>query len=82
MTERKPSGFIANQNKKGCISTKQAGAINMKLEQNEARVKAGVPPLVSKKRRCLKCDTTFISNNEQRCCDGCRAANSRYSHLG
>lgn len=82
MTERKPSGFIAKQNQKGCVSTKQVGAINIKLEQNDARVKAGLPPVVSKKRRCLRCDTTFISTNEQRCCDGCRVANSRYSHLG
>jgi hypothetical protein len=81
MTTRKPSGFIAKQNQKGCASTKNVGAINMRLEQNEARVKNGLAPVVSKKRRCLRCDTTFLSTNEQRCCDGCRITNARQSYF-
>lgn len=57
--------------------SKLQAKINMTREQNEARVKNGLRPLVSKKRRCLKCDKTFLSLHEERTCNGCREANQR-----
>jgi len=50
----------------------------MTREQNEARVKNGLRGIVSKKRRCLRCDKTFLSLHEERTCNGCRQINQRY----
>lgn len=71
--ERKPSGFIANQNKKGCVSTKLVGAIKEFEEQNRVRAEWGLQPVVSKERKCLNCSVVFASRNENRTCNNCRS---------
>jgi len=58
--------------------SKTEAKIKMTREQNEARVKNGLRGIVSKKRRCLRCDKTFLSLHEERTCNGCRQINQRY----
>lgn len=57
--------------------SKTQAKINMTREQNEARVKNKLQPIISKKRRCLRCDKTFLSLHEERTCSGCREVNQR-----
>lgn len=58
--------------------SKTDAKIKMTPEQNTARVKNGLRTIISKKRRCLRCDKTFLSSHEERTCDGCRETNRRY----
>lgn len=58
--------------------SKTEAKIKMTRDQNEARVKNGLRGIVSKKRRCLRCDKTFLSLHEERTCGHCRQVNQRY----
>lgn len=58
--------------------SKTDAKIKMQREQNVARVKNGLRVIVAKKRRCLRCDKTFISQHEERTCGHCRQLNQNY----
>lgn len=48
-------------------------------ELNAFREKEGLPPLVKKERKCLKCKTSFITI-DNRICNRCNIHNKSYQN--
>lgn len=68
-------GFTGReQYKKGCYGTKLIGQERDAELQDKARERLGLTPRKVTNRKCLKCDTEFISRTEQRRCNPCRDA--------
>lgn len=45
---------------------------------NDLRIRSGLPKIVPKRRKCLKCSKSFISmGNWNRICDNCNRENNR-----